>query len=184
MRIGFTGRQMEITQDLRRYTEEHLRKLTRLLGDRFEMHVILTAEKHRRIAEITLKFRDHTLVGVKETQDARSAVNNALDKLERQVVRLLERRRKRKRRTKQASAIRLNVLVGAERVNHEQRRILDTETIPIKPMTVDEAIDALDMTRAGVVVFRNLQTERVNVIYQRADGNLGLIEPEHRGKVS
>lgn len=179
MQIAFTGRQMEITQDLRQYTEKHLRKFTRLLGDRFEMHAILTAEKHRRIAEITLKFRDHTLVGVEETENARSAVKGALDKLERQVVRLVERRRERKRRPGPASAIRLNVLVGAERVNHQPRSILKTETIPIKPMTVDEAIDALETTaRAGVVVFRNLQTERVNVIYQRADGNLGLIEPE------
>lgn len=177
MRIDFTGRQMEIGSDLRQYTEERLRKITRLLGDGFDLHVILTAEKHRRIAEITLKLLDHVLVGMQETSDARSSVNGALDKLERQAVRLLERRRTRKRRPKPASAVLLNVL-GTGRVDHDERRLIETERVGIKPMTVEEAIEALDRKRVGAVVFRNPLTERVNVIYQRPDGDLGLIEPE------
>ncbi len=177
MQIDFTGRQTEITPDLRQYTKERLRKLTRLLHDRFSIHVILTAEKHRRIAEITLKFRDHILVGIEETGDARSSINGALDKLERQAVRLLERRRTRKRRPKPTSAILLNVL-GAERTNHEERRVLETERIPIKPLAIEEAVEAMDLARSGLVVFRNLETERVNIIYRRPDGNLALIEPE------
>ena len=177
MRIDFTGRQMEISTDLRQYTEERLRKLLRIFGDRFEVHVILAAEKHRRTAEVTLKFRDQTFVGVDETRDARSSINGALDKIERQAVRLLEKRRTRKRRPSPASAILLNVL-GGRRVDHEDRRLLEPERIPIKPMTIDEAIAALDMRGDGAVVFRNPETERVNVIYQRPDGNLGLIEPE------
>ncbi len=177
MQIDFTGRQMEITPDLRQYTEERLGKLTRLLHDRFSIHVILTAEKHRRTAEITLKFRDHTLVGIQETADARCSINSALDKLEGQAVRLLERRRTRKRRPRPTSAILLNVL-GAGRVNHEEHRVLETERIPIKPLAVEEAIEALDLTRSGLVVFRNSETERVNILYRRHDGNLALIEPE------
>jgi putative sigma-54 modulation protein len=177
MRIDFTGRQMEVSPDLRRYTEERLRKLSRVLRDRFDIHVILTAEKHRRIAEITLKFREHTLVGVEVTGDARSSINGALDKLERQVVRLMARRRTRKRRPKPAAAVLLNIL-GAERVDHEEHRVLETERFPIKPMSVDEAIESLDSTRIGMVVFRNTESERVNVLYRRQDGNLALIEPE------
>ncbi|HZP01972.1 MAG TPA: ribosome-associated translation inhibitor RaiA [Terriglobia bacterium] len=177
MRIDFTGRQIEISTDLRKYTEERLRKLLRIFGDRFEVHVILTAEKHRRIAEITLKFRDQTFVGIEVTRDARTSINGALDKIERQAVRLLEKRRTRKRRPSPASAVLLNVL-GGRRVDHEDRRLLETERIPIKPMTIEEAIEALDGRGDGAVVFRNPETERVNVIYQRPDGNLGLIEPE------
>jgi len=177
MRIDFTGRQMEINADLRQYTQERLRKLSRLLQDRFELHVILAAEKHRRIAEITLKFRDHTLVGLETTRDARSSINGALDKLERQAVRLLGRRRERKRRPKPATAVLLNVL-RSQRVDHEEHQILKTERFPIKPMSVGEAIASLGPTRMGLVVFRNTETERVNVLYRREDGNLGLIEPE------
>jgi len=177
MRIDFTGRQMEVPADLRRYTEERLRKLTRLLRDRFQLHVILTAEKHRRAAELTLKFRDHTLVAIEETGDARSSINGALDKLERQAVRLLARRRTQKRRPKPTAAILLNIL-GPERVDHEELRVLETERLPIKPLGIEEAIEALDASPIGLVVFRNSETDRVNVLYRREDGNLGLIEPE------
>ena len=97
MEIEFTGRQMEVTPDLRQYTEERLTKVVRLLRDRCAFHVILTAERHLRIAEVTLKFRDHSLVGIANTPDPRSSINTALDKVERQVVRLLEKRRTGKR---------------------------------------------------------------------------------------
>jgi len=104
MHIDFTGRQIAITPEVREYIQKHLRKLTRLLGDRLAIHVILTAEKHRRTAELALDFRAHTLVGAAETTDALTAINGALDKLERQAVRLVERRRTRRRRAKAGSA--------------------------------------------------------------------------------
>ncbi|MGD0696239.1 MAG: ribosome-associated translation inhibitor RaiA [Terriglobia bacterium] len=177
MQIDYTGRQMEITPDLRQYTEERLQKFSRLLQDRWHTHVTLTAQRHRRVAEIRLKVRDHVLVGIAETADARDSINGALDKLRRQAVRLVERQRTRKRRPKPTTVILLNVLQSS-RTDHEVRQVLETERIPIKPLTVDEAVGALDLKRRGVVVFRNLETERVNVLYRREDGNLGLIEPE------
>ncbi len=177
MYIDFTGRQVEVSADLQRYTQQRLRKLVRLLGDHFGVHVILTAEKHRRTAELTLKFRHDTMVGIEETGDIRVSINGAVDKLARQAVRLLERRRTRKRRPKPTSAVLLEV-VGLSRVDHEEHRVVTSERFPLKPMTVDEAIIALDRSRNGAVVFRNPDTERVNVIYHRPDGNLGLIEPE------
>jgi putative sigma-54 modulation protein len=177
MRLAFTGRQMEISPDLREHTQKQLKKLTRVLRDRFDVHAILTAEKHRRIAEITLTCRDHVLVGVEETGDILASINGAIDKLERQTVRLMERKRTRKRRPKQATSVLLNVL-GREAADHEDHRVLQTQRIAIKPMTVEDAIEALDGTRAGIVVFRNYETERVNVIYLRQDGDLALIEPE------
>jgi putative sigma-54 modulation protein len=177
MHIDFTGRQVEVSADLQRYTQERLRKLIRLLGERIGVHVILTAEKHRRIAEFTLKFRHDTLVGIAETGDIRMSINGAVDKLATQAVRLQDRRRERKRRPKPTSVVLLNVL-GAGRVDREDHHVVQTERVPLKPMSVEEAIDALDRSRSGAVVFRNPDSERVNVIYHRPDGNLGLIEPE------
>jgi putative sigma-54 modulation protein len=177
MPIDFTGRQVEISPDLRRYAQERLRKIVRLLGEEFDLHVILTAEKHRRIAEFTLKFHDHTVVGVEETGDIRTSINGAVDKLASQTKRLLERRRTSKRRPKPTSAVVLNVL-GMGEVEHDEHRIVHSERVPLKPMTLEEAIDSLDRSRAGAVVFRNPDSERVNVIYHRPDGHLGLIEPE------
>jgi len=176
MHIDFTGRQVEISPDLRRYTEDRLKRIVRLLGQEFGLHVILTAEKHRRSAELTLKFRHHTVIGIEETGDIRTAINGALDKLARQAVRLVEQRRTR-RRPKPTEVVVLNVL-ASETVDHEERRVVHSERVPLKPLTTAEAVDALDRSRAGAVVFRNPDTGRVNVIYHRPDGQLGLIEPE------
>ena len=177
MQIDFTGRQVEISPDLQRYPQERLRKIVRLIGEQFGLHVILTAEKHRRIAECTLKFRHHTVVGVEETADIRNSINGAVDKLARQAVRLMERRRTKKRRPKPTTVVLLNAL-ATRQVDHEERRVVHSDRLPLKPMSIEEAIDSLDRSHAGAVVFRNPDTERVNVIYHRPDGHLGLIEPE------
>ena len=178
MRIEYTGRQLEITPDLKGYAEERARKIDRVLRNHCNMHVILAAEKHRRIAEITLKWRDHTLIGIEETADARSSLNGALDKLERQAVRLLAKVRARKRRHPPTSAILLNIIRAEDNNGLQPRNVLETERIAIKPLSVDEALESLDASPNGLVVFRNQETERVNIIYQRRDGKLALIEPE------
>jgi len=177
MQISFTGRQMDIPLDLRRYAEKRLRGLSRFLRDGTDIHVTLTAEKHRRVAEITLQVRDHTLVGVEETTDSLCAIQGALNKLKRQIVRFLERRRTRKRRPKPTSAILLNVLAAA-RTDQSEREILETERRALKFLTVEEAVGDRDLGRRGIVVFRNAETDRVNVLYRRENGSLTLIEPE------
>jgi putative sigma-54 modulation protein len=176
MRIEYTGRQIEFTPALRQYTEERLQKLGRVLRDSCHVHVILAASKHRRVAEITVKWRDHTLVGVEETTDARSSVNGALDKLEKQAVRLLQRRWTRKRRPGPTSAVMLNIFVPER--DHKEERKVQTERIPIKPLSMEEAIETLEGDTRELVVFRNVQTERVNIVYRRHDGRMVLIEPE------
>lgn len=176
MQIEFTGRQIEITPDLRQYTEERLSKISRLLRDQGSLHVILTSERHLRIAEITLNIRDHSLVGIDETADPRLSISGAFEKLERQVLKLMERRRARKRRPKPASAILLNVL--RPQSADQEREQLETERIAIKPLSLEEAVESPELIRRGAVVFRNAETERVNVIYRRPDGKLALIEPE------
>jgi putative sigma-54 modulation protein len=177
MLIEYTGRHIEITPDLRQYTEERLHKLSRVLRDSCHLHVILAAAKHRRIAEITLKWRDHTLVSIEETLDPRASINGALDKLERQAVRLLQRRWTKKRRPGPTEAIRLNVMVP-ESDRAESQRILTTERIAIKPLTLDEAMETLEGDSRELVVFRNLETDRVNIVYLRRDGRVVLVEPE------
>ncbi|MEJ2009321.1 MAG: ribosome-associated translation inhibitor RaiA [Acidobacteriota bacterium] len=177
MDVDFTGRQVDVTPGLRQYTHGRLRKLERLLPGDPKLHVILGAEKHRRTAEITATFPDQTLVSVMEAADPRSAIKGALDKLERQVVSRLTRKRTKKRRPKPTSNILLNVFTSNQ-VDHEERLVIESERLPIKPLTIEEAIESVYAMPSGVVVFRNAESERVNVVYRRPDGKLGLIEPE------
>ncbi len=177
MQIGFTGRHMEVTPKLRQYTEEHLRKLSRLVPASAQLHVILAAQRHLRTAEVTLKIGEHTMVGVGETADALASIKIALEKLERQVVRWRQRRRTQKRRPKPTTGVLLNVLESV-RADHRQREVVERERLPLELLDLEEAIASLEKTPTGIVVFRNAETARVNVVYRRPDGRLGLIEPE------
>ncbi len=177
MDVDFTGRHVNVTDELRLYTHQRLRKLDKLLPGNPKLHVILTAEKRGRTAEITATFPDQTLVSVMEAGDNRSALKGALEKLERQAVRRLTKKRTRKRRPKPISNITLNVFQSS-RTDHEERVAIESERLPVKPMTLQEAIESLQIVKSGLVVFRNSESDRVNVVYRRPDGKLGLIEPE------
>jgi len=176
MDVDFTGRQVNVTPGLQQYTHEHLKKLRKLLPGQPKLHVILTAEKRRRTAEITATFPDQTLVSMMEAGDNRSAIKGALDKLERQAVRRLARKRT-KRRPKPTSNILMNVYKSSG-MDHAEPVAIESERLPVKPMTLEEAVESLEAVKSGLVVFRNTESERINVVYRRLDGKLGLVEPE------
>src|SRR6202161_2057206 len=84
--VEYTGRHYEVTPSIRKEVETGLTKLRKILGDRFETKVILTVEKHRHKAEITISPRNGPLVGLAQAKDMSIAVNEALDHLEKQAV--------------------------------------------------------------------------------------------------
>ncbi|HZU22364.1 MAG TPA: ribosome-associated translation inhibitor RaiA, partial [Terriglobales bacterium] len=100
MNLEFTGRQCEVTSAVRKQVEHGLAKLGKILGPNFTTNVILTSEKYRQIAEITVTVRNHAIVAVVEDPDASVAINEALDRIERQALKYKERWRSRKRRSK------------------------------------------------------------------------------------
>lgn len=177
MQTDFTGRQMDVTEDLRRFTHAHLRKLNRLVGPSAQLHVIVTAEKHRRRAEVTLTLKTQTFVGMNESRDAHTSIKGALDRLERQVVRWRQKRWTKKHRPKPTTAVVRNVLGGPKTGSKPADGRLIPERVPLELLTVDEAVESLRSARDGLVVFRNMQTARVNVVYRRPDSKVGLIEP-------
>src|SRR3954471_20079341 len=97
MNVEYTGRQFEITPAIRKQIEHGLGKLVKIIGDNFETHVVLTAEKYRQIAEITVTVRDKPLVGLAEATEMLLAVGEALGHVERQAIKHKDRRGTRKR---------------------------------------------------------------------------------------
>ncbi|MDD5542640.1 MAG: ribosome-associated translation inhibitor RaiA [Acidobacteriia bacterium] len=180
MQIDYTGRQMEITPAIKEHTEEHLAKLKRILGEQIKAHVILTVERHRHIAEITVKARWYAMVGVHETTDMYSSILGALEKIEKQAKKLKAKLKQRKRRAPGLTHITVNVLEReAAKDTGDGMRVIKTRRFAVKPMSIEEAAQEVAATRDEFLVFRNAQSDSVNVIYRRDDGHLGLIEPEH-----
>ncbi|MBZ5534709.1 MAG: ribosome-associated translation inhibitor RaiA [Acidobacteriia bacterium] len=179
MQIDYTGRQMDITPAIKEYTEEHLFKLKRILGDQIKAHVILTVEKHRHIAEITAKARLAAFVGVHETTDMYSSILGALEKIEKQAKKSKAKRKESKRRSESLSHVTMNVLDRETiRVSGDGIRIIKTRKFAVKPMSVEEAVQEVNESRDEFLVFRNAESDAINVIYRRRDGHFGLIEPE------
>lgn len=179
MQIDYTGRQMDITPAIKEHTEEHLKKLKRILGDQFKAHVILTVEKHRHIAEITVKARLYSVVGVHETTDMYSSVLGAIEKIEKQAKKTKAKRNGSKRHADSLSHVTMNVL-DRESVTSsgDGIRVVKTRKFAVKPMSIEEAVQEIQESKDDFLVFRNAESESVNVIYRRNDGHIGLIEPE------
>jgi putative sigma-54 modulation protein len=172
MKIEFTGRQTEITPAVRRMAEGKLQKLARLLPAVTRAHVILTADKHRQIAEVSVRSRHADLSATAVTNDARLSVSDAIARLERQA----EKQRTRRRIRKGAESPRLATPRPEKAVGGP--RVIRTRRAGVKPMTLDEAAMELSDRRDAVLVYRDATTERVSVLFRRPDGNIGLIEPE------
>jgi putative sigma-54 modulation protein len=177
MRIEFTGRQTEVSPELRSMAERKLRKLEKVLHGISDVHVVLEADKHRQKAEVSVLSRRLTLTAADESTDAGASLATVIEKLTRQAQRHMGKRIERKRRApSRATALWSGVLAPAE--PRRGPRVIRTRRFVVKPMTVDEAVLEVGGNDDGVVVFRNATTARVNVLYKRRDGNLGLIEPE------
>ena len=175
MKIEFTGRQTEIPAELRRLAERKLQKLGKLVPAVTRAHVILTAEKRRQVAEVSIHSRQMDLAAVEATSDLRLSLTGAIDKLQRQAQRQRERRRARKGGASPRLAAPPAIEPGGD---GGARRVIRTRRAALKPMTLEEAALELEVRPEGVLVFRDAASERVGILFRRKDGHLGLIEPE------
>jgi putative sigma-54 modulation protein len=177
MKITYTGRQVELAPAQLRKVEERFAKVGKLLDGRreSEAHVILSLERHLQQAEVTVNYFNHQLVGVGSNSDLFTAINSAIEKLEKQAVKHRSKWRDTKR-TPRKESVAAKETASAEpepeierriyRVNHHQKR---------KPMTLDEAVLEMDKNR-DYLVYRDAETDRISVLVRRRDGNFDLVE--------
>jgi putative sigma-54 modulation protein len=173
MKIEFTGRQTEVPDEVRRLAERKLQKVGKLLPSLTRAHVILSADKHRQVAEVSVHSRHLDLAAVEVTTNPRLSVAGAVDKLLRQA----QRQRAKRRERKGAASPRI-APAAPEPGGDGAPRVVRTRRVAVKPMTLEEAALEMEGRTDGVLVFRDAATERVGVLFRRKDGNLGLIEPE------
>lgn len=198
MNVEYTGRQFEITPTIRKQVQTGLAKIQKILGSEFDTHVILSAEKHRHISEITLTVRNHPpIVGLAEAPDMISAIGNAMGKIERQAVKYKTRWKSKKRlarrkheqeadREQVSVAVAVGESIGTSvpvTVHSFPNRVKFTETyivrssdsVSLKPLTLEEAVKEAEFRDREVFVFRDPQG-RVKVLHRKKDGKMELIE--------
>jgi len=178
MKIDFTGRGVEITSRLRDFTEGKLERVKKLVEDMHDITVVLSTEKYRHKADIRFLSQKRSYQGAWETSDMFQAIDHVVAKLESQVKKFKNKQRSLKRST--TESIRGEGLQATEDpaapIDGEVR-IIRSSNSQVKPMNVDEAVDELQKFKREFVFFRNADNDAVNVVYNRKDGHIGLIEP-------
>ncbi len=178
MNIEITGRHVLVTPALQGYVLKRLRKFERLLGQESSCHVILDVEKARHCAEIIIKSKYLELTGRGETGDLYSSILRAIEKLERQAIKGKTKKIETKRHRAKTESVAKRSGIRPSGVRMQVRRrgngIIEEEA-PGKPMHLDEAVLELGQTENPFVVFRDVESGQVRVVFRRKDGSLGLI---------
>lgn len=196
MNVEYTGRQFEITTAIRKEVETGLAKIKKILGDKFDGKIILSVEKHRHKAEITITPRNGPLVGLAQATSMKAAISEALEHLSRQAIKYKTRRVAKKRHDRknwsdkapaeetskmavgltQATAV--PVLVHKFPVvekSTEVQLVRSEDSVALRPMTLEEAIKEAQFRDREVFVFRDPKG-KVMVLHRKRDGKMELIE--------
>jgi putative sigma-54 modulation protein len=175
MRIIVSGKNIDITDALRNMAESKLERIDKLFGSEVDAQVTMSVERNRQIVEITIPLKNGVILRAEEaTNDMYISIDNAIDKLHKQ----LEKHKTRiERQYRGHQSIRLENIPDVEDTEHDEFRIVRTKRFPVKPMDPEEAVLQMELLGHAFFVFANSESDEVNVVYKRKDGNYGLIEP-------
>lgn len=175
MKISVTFRNAEAENWQKEYVEERLNKLNKYIDNPADARVILSVEKFRNTAEINLTANGLTVNGREEDKDMHLAIDNAIEKIERQL-----KKRKEKVRVFKNSASRGEEFGGEPAVEESDdssdARVVETRKVVLTPMSIDDAVLEMETTKNRFVVYRDTSTENVHLIYRREDGKFALME--------
>jgi len=184
MRLQVKGRNLEVSEQIRTYAEEKLGKLDRLVSDPTRVELELAVEKNpsisaNHVAEATVWTKGPVLRAKEASSDMRASIDLLVDKLERQVSRYREKRQDLRHGDPHRNGGHGAAEAGTYRKTNEEGGpvIVKTKQFSLHPMSAEEAVNQLELVGHDFFVFRNEESNEINVIYRRNDGGYGLIEP-------
>ncbi len=176
--IEIHTKNLELTDRLQDYIDKKVPKLTRYIQGILSTRVDLKHEpsarnaQHRYVAQITVRGKRFILRAEERSDDIFTALNAALDNVQRRIRRYKERYyRDRGEETRAAE-------YAPPEEETEQHAIVRRKHFAMSPMDENEAIEQMEMLGHNFFIFFNAETNNINVIYKRRDGSYGLIEPE------
>jgi putative sigma-54 modulation protein len=179
MNIIISGRKIEVTDPLKEKVRKKLGKLDKFFNEGTYANVTLEVEKGRHRVEVTIPFNGIILRAEEENHDMYVAIDRITDIIERQIRKNRTRLEKRLRGKAFKNELNKEKPTEAGYVEEEKYfNVVKTKRFAIKPMDTEEAILQMNLLGHQFFVFSNTQTDEVNVVYKRKDGDYGLIEPE------
>ena len=175
MKFTYTARKVNLRDNFKERAEKKFSKFEKLFSQDAAANIVVTLEKNRQTVEVTI--RDNGLV--LRAESTMSEMNDALDK----VVDILARqiRKNKTRLEKKVKSGTIDDFVSQtseiDEVEDDDYKIVRKKQILVKPITVDEAILEMNMVNHNFFMFINADTDEMNVVYKRANGDYGLLEP-------
>ena len=174
MKFIISGKNIEVTEGLRKALHEKLGKLERYFTPETEIHVTLSVEKERQKIEVTIPVKGNIIRSEQVSSDMYVSIDLVEEVIERQL---------RKYKTKivnkqQGTGNFQKTFVEDDFIEDEDVKIIRTKRFGIKPMYPEDACVQMELLGHNFFVFRNAETDEVNVVYKRKGNTYGLIEPE------
>lgn len=178
MQITITARHFELTKAIRDYVESSCLKVKKYFDNIINIHVTLALENSRNICEITLHASKFALQSESEEMDMYLSIDTALEKMEGQIKKLKDRVTDHQKRAlkdqfnefSRESDIQVNT-------ENRARKMVKTKRVVPEIMSVQEALEKIDGQKEEFLIFKNLETDRLNVLVKRDDQNYKLFEP-------
>ncbi len=185
MRLAIAGKHVEVTDALKSHVETRLTRVRHHFDKVIDADVVLTVEKHRHMAEITLHANGVRIHGKESSNDMYASVDAVVDKIDRQIQKFNQRLRRFQAR--KGHAVIREVEAASEAAQQEMpepevvragNHVIVREPLTLKPMSPHEAMLQLELANDSFFVFTNSDTQAINVLYAKEDGTFGLVEPE------
>lgn len=174
MRVTVSGKNISVRPSIREYVESKLDKFDKYFNTDVDVKVTLSAVKDRQTVEITMPLKQGVTFRAEDTsEDMYASIDMVMDKLTKQMRKHKTKIEKRYHKHESIRAAQIPDYEGEQ----EDKQIVKTKSFPIKPMDPEEAVLQMEMLHHDFFVFMNGETDEVNVVYIRKDGNYGLIEP-------
>ncbi len=178
MQINYVSKNVNITENLQEYAEKKLSKLTRFFDNIENVEVLFSEEdwkdgSKRHIVEVTLKANGKIIKASEANQDFRSSVDLVVDKLEAQLKKLKEKIVDKGRRAESIRGI-----LTEEAQEEEKPEVVKVKRFLLKPMDLEEAILQMELLGHDFFIFRDAESDKIEVVYKRKDGKYGLIVGE------
>jgi putative sigma-54 modulation protein len=179
MLVTVNGKNIEVTNALREYAEKKVAKIAKFFEKSpVGAQVTLSTERGKHIVDITVQVNGLLLRGEDKTNDMYGSIDGAIEKIEHQVHKFKTKINRKLKKENQVVLAPLPTMSANKEREEAEPQIRRTKRFAIKPMSIEEAVMQMDLLGHDFYVFSNSDTEEVNVVYRRKNGDYGLIEPE------
>lgn len=179
MRYNIKGKNMEIGERTKEKISDKLDRVAKLFSEDAEATVLIKSEKLEYIVEVTIPMSKRVVRAEVSSEDMMTALDKAVDIIDRQIIRYKKRLKTQMKKNASFKAEYDTVNVPVDDNEDENLyKIEKSKKFEIRPMSAEEAVMQMELLGHSFFVFRNDETEAINVVYKRKDGSFGLIEPE------